>query len=59
MINFIKQSDRTQYNVVELVVDTIADIANLSTDYAPGSTAFVVENSSVYMLDGNKIWKKI
>lgn len=59
MINYISQSGQIQYNIVELVIDTEADRQALSTDFAPGSTVFVVENSFVYMLNGNKEWKKI
>lgn len=53
MVGIIKQNGKTAYNVVELVVDTEADVLNLSTEYAQGSTCFVIENSSVYMLNGN------
>lgn len=59
MVNYIEQSGKVQYNVVTLAVDTEADIATLSTDYAPGSTAFVIETSTAYMLNGEHIWKEL
>lgn len=56
MINIMKQNGKDAYGVTELIVDSNADVATLSTDYAPGSTCFVVEDSSLYMLNGNKAW---
>lgn len=59
MSNYIGQGGQTQYNVVELVVDTVAEIANLPINVAPGSTCFVIENSSVYMLNSIGQWIEI
>ncbi len=59
MINYIGQGGSVQYNVVEMVVDTLADVATLPTNVAPGSTCFVIENSTVYMLNGNNEWKEL
>ena len=62
MINMISQGDTTTYEIVSLVADTEADIATIAEDYPdakPGSTCFVIETSSVYMLNNNKEWKEI
>ena len=59
MVGIIEQNGKTTYNVVELAADTEADILDLSTEYAQGSTCFVIENSSVYMLNGNKQWEPL
>lgn len=42
--------------LVKLVVDTDADIAELPTHYAPGSTVRVVASANVYMLNTKKEW---
>ena len=42
--------------------DTKEDVATITADYPdakPGSTCFVIESSSVYMLNNNKEWKEI
>ena len=62
MINMISQGDTTTYEIVSLVADTEADIATNIAEYPdakPGSTWFVIETSSVYMLNNNKEWKEI
>lgn len=59
MYNFINQSGQIQYNVVELIVDTINDILTLPTNFGPGSTAFVIENSAIYMLSNAGKWEEL
>ena len=62
MINMISQGDTTTYEVISLVADTEIDIATITAEYPdakPGSTCFVIETSSVYMLNNNKEWKEI
>ena len=58
----IKIVDQNRFGVVNYVVGTEEEIAELPKDglVAQGSTAFVIENSSVYMYDeeGN-VWKAI
>lgn len=59
MISYINQNGKTQYGVVELVGDTLADLQKLSIEkYAPGSTIFIIENSSVWMR-GSDDWHEI
>ena len=55
----MSQSGRPQYNLVELVVDKLVDIVTLPTDFAPGSSCFVIENSSAYMLNNEGQWKEL
>lgn len=59
MINYISQGGSTQYNVVELVVDTAAEIVDLPTNFAPGSTCLIIENSAIYMLGSDFQWHEI
>lgn len=59
MINLTKFAGRTAYNVKEYTVDTESDIADLPTDIAPGSTAFVISTSATYMLNSNGSWNQV
>lgn len=59
MIKIISQSGQTSYGLKEFVVDTENEIAHLSLNVAMGSTAFVIEGSLVYMMNGQKEWVKI
>ena len=45
---------------VEIVLDSTADVANLSTDYAPGSLAYVADKGiPLYMLSPSGEWKEM
>ena len=56
-----KTSGNTTVYVMEFVVDTLDDIASLPTHpmCAPGSSCLVLENSSVWILGINNVWKQI
>ena len=56
----IKITGRTPFGVVEYTVSSEAEVEKLPTTVGHGSTAFVMENSSVYMFDEEeKVWKQI
>lgn len=57
--SILKENEHYSKPTQEIICDTEADIVNLPTEIAAGSTAFVIENSSVYMLNNSKIWVKI
>lgn len=59
MINLKSFAGRKAYNVKKYVVDSTADLSDLPTTGQPGSTAFIIESSETYMLNGNQEWKKI
>ena len=59
MINMVSQNGDVKYNVVEFVVDMPADIKDLPTNVAMGSSALVLYNSEVYVLNGEKEWVKL
>lgn len=60
MISYINQSGKVQYNVVEMVADTRADLELLSEEKcAPGSVLFVIEDSSVWMRKSDGSWHRI
>ena len=55
-----QQSNKNDYNYKEFIVDTDADITDLPTKgVAPGSNCFVIETSTVYMLNNQNEWKEI
>ncbi len=58
-ISITKQQDKTYAYVTEYVADTVADVDTLPTTAAPGSICIVIEDSSVYMLNTNREWKKL
>ena len=55
----MKNGDNTQSAIVELVVDTLAEIEDLPTTFGAGSDAVVIENSSVWMLGCDKVWHEL
>lgn len=59
MYKITKQGDTNQYNLVEYVCDLLTDVQDLPTTVAPGSTAIIIENTSVWMLSPEKIWKEL
>lgn len=58
-VSIYKNGDNTQSALVELVADTVTDIDSLDTSYHPGSTCLVTENSSVYMLSPDGVWREL
>lgn len=59
MITLTKQNGEETYGLVEITVDTVSDIEYLPVSCLPGSVAFVIETSDVYMLSGQGKWVKI
>lgn len=55
----IQQGDTVQSYVIEAVCNTREDIENLPTDWLAGSSCFVIEDSSVWMLSLDGIWCEI
>lgn len=58
-INIIRQGDTDQYNIMQYVCDTREDVQELTTSDGAGSTAFVIEDSSVWMLSTENVWKEL
>lgn len=59
MISIASQFGQVQYNVVKLILDSADDVINLPLDVKPGSTAFVIETSTWYMLNNQGQWKEV
>ena len=55
----ISNGNTIQSSVVEIVVDTEEDVAELPTDVGVGSDCICLETSEVYMLGNDKTWHKI
>lgn len=56
----IKLTGRNAYGVVEYTINREDEVAHLPLNVGQGSTAFVLESSSVYMFDEeNKKWVQI
>lgn len=58
MHSLISQSGHITYGIKEYICDTIADIDLLPIDGKAGSTAYVIEDSSTYVLSHKGEWKK-
>ena len=62
MTSIIKQSGKGIAYLTEFIADALSDIISLphlKDDVAAGSTCFVIENSTVYMLGNDDIWHEI
>lgn len=53
------QGNRKEYDIRQFVCDTTADIAELPTNCAIGSSVLVVANSSVWILGSDREWHQI
>ena len=59
MITKTSQSGHTAYGLQEFIIDTVNDLNYLPVDVLMGSTAFCIENSSVYMINSSGEWVEI
>ena len=61
MTSITKQSGKDSTYLTDFVGDTVSDITSLPHlgTVAAGSTCFIIENSSVYMLGNDDIWHEI
>lgn len=59
MFDMMKQGDRTQQKVVQLVLDTPDDVSTLPTDVGAGSTAICISTAEVYMMNNKGEWKSL
>ena len=57
MYSLISQSGRSAYGIKEYVCDTLADFYRLPTNKKAGSTAFVIETGTIYILTSDGEWK--
>lgn len=59
MINMTKRDGKEVSGVIEVMVDTLADVEHLPLTCLPGSTALVLSTSDVYIFNGQGKWVKI
>lgn len=53
----LRQGSRTDYNYKEYYIDTVAELADLDiATAAPGSVAYIVNTTEVYILNNKKQW---
>lgn len=55
----IQQGDTASTYVMQVVADTLEDVANLPTSWVSGSSCLCLEDSSVWMLNTQKVWVQI
>lgn len=54
-----KQDDNVIYGVMEFYADSVDDIANIPTNYTPGSTCLVKEGPALYVLTTEHSWEPL
>lgn len=59
MYSIYAQNGDVQYNIVEFIIDSEEDVATLPTTPVMGSTALVINNPALFMLNSEKEWVKI
>ena len=59
MIKLVSQNDMPIYGNNKYILDSLDDLVNLDTLCAQGSLAFIISTGEYYMLNGEKMWKKI
>lgn len=59
MVRITSQSGHTAYGLKNFVLDTKADLDDLPVDELMGSTAFCIEDGSVYMINSSGEWVEI
>lgn len=56
----VKNSGRIAYGVKSMVFDTLDDLRHYDpVNLATGSTAFIIDSSTHYMLNSKKVWIKV
>lgn len=59
MINTTSTSGHTAYSLKDFVMDKKSDLQNLPVNVPMGSTAFCIEDGSVYMINSSGEWVEI
>lgn len=59
MIIITSNSGQTAYGLKSFVIDTKEDLDYLPINVSIGSTAFCIEDSSVYMINSSGEWVEI
>jgi len=54
-----EQSGKEYVYVTEVACDTVADLATLPPNFAPGSVAIIIDTSQVYMKKTDGTWKEL
>lgn len=55
----VKQGGKVDYNYKEYFLDNESELSNIPVGACcPGSVAYIIPTSKVYMLNSNKEWKE-
>lgn len=54
-----KTSNEISSDIIEIVADARNEVETIPTTYGSGSTIFVIEDSSVWMLGNDKHWHEL
>jgi hypothetical protein len=60
MFSIYANNKKVVYGQKDYLVDDISDLSRIPTDgLVPGTTAFVISASQLYMLNHSKVWVKV
>lgn len=59
MIKITSNSGHTTYGLKDYILDKKTDLQDLPVDVPMGSTAFCIEDGSVYMINSSGEWVEI
>ena len=59
MFKVTENGNQIQSYKVAITADSRNDVQDIPTTYEMGSTCFVIEDSSVWMLGGDKQWHEV
>lgn len=60
MINIAANGNKKAYGIKHYNLDTVEELANLDPKYEiMGTTAFIINNSKYYMVNGSNEWTEI
>lgn len=59
MYSIVKQGDSVQSYVNQVIADNADDVQKLPKSYAPGSSCFVIEDCSRWVLGVDNTWHKL
>ena len=59
-MGIVSNAGKTAYGIKAYVLDTVDDLVRIDpANLYPGSTAFIIDSSTHYMLNNKKVWMKV
>jgi hypothetical protein len=60
LVNIASNDNKVAYGIKHFNLDVLADLDSIKKSaLTPGSTAFIIETSQYYMLNGSHEWKEV